>query len=714
MSGRLDSNQRPPTPEAGALTGLRYTPNYFNALIILRAHKDNPNFRKVKIIFKKNLFPAQPPPLRLSASPSLCLSGPHTHGFDSATTQSDNSPPLGGSRTTRTVLHTGHIRPPEALLPAGQGVLQVRAPPIKTFHLSSSSPGGTSQPLVVAVEQLAVIAVQVHAAAQAVAEHPAVGTRTPPRPLAVAEGLETVLPHIPEVVAVDVALVEVGADRRAARNGAVDTDRGDRHPRGTLVELVADLGLVAAEEPLAGIAGVDAPLAAGAADELQHLAKLRIGHAQALVVFGPPHREDREQTPRLHPLGDEQVAERLQMRHHRPRHAGHHVEGQPLVAHGHAHGLERPFVAVRVAADVVVLLLKPVEAYGHRPQPRLPQPPEAFGRQRQAVGHHAPRIAAAHDLAARLFEVLAHEHLAARKDDEHMGRIDMRRDLLVKHPEEIRQRHVRHAGIDAAVAAAMTASQIAAQRTLPEERIETVRRDLRGIQVRKDIEGQAFAQAQPATGHPSARILLRCTGEVGHVVGRLFEHRRQRIRPGAQLLDLLGRQTRRRYAVHDLDAQLLRRVGLHLGGILRRRRRLAGNTPDRRAGGGKSQKGRYGKFQFSQHRPRNFTFNTGTKIGIFRGSQKNGQKVLKANDFYVTLPNINTHNRIYMKGKVKWFDSKKGYGFITSENGKEIFVHFSGIAAKGFKSLNEGQTVEFEVANGAKGEQAVNVTVVEQ
>ncbi len=66
-----------------------------------------------------------------------------------------------------------------------------------------------------------------------------------------------------------------------------------------------------------------------------------------------------------------------------------------------------------------------------------------------------------------------------------------------------------------------------------------------------------------------------------------------------------------------------------------------------------------------------------------------------------------------MKGQVKWFDSKKGYGFITGENGKEIFVHFSGIAANGFKSLNEGQAVEFEVAQGAKGEQAVNVTVVE-
>lgn len=66
-----------------------------------------------------------------------------------------------------------------------------------------------------------------------------------------------------------------------------------------------------------------------------------------------------------------------------------------------------------------------------------------------------------------------------------------------------------------------------------------------------------------------------------------------------------------------------------------------------------------------------------------------------------------------MKGQVKWFDSKKGYGFITGENGKEIFVHFSGILTDGFKSLNEGQNVEFEVGNGAKGEQAVNVKVVE-
>ena len=65
-----------------------------------------------------------------------------------------------------------------------------------------------------------------------------------------------------------------------------------------------------------------------------------------------------------------------------------------------------------------------------------------------------------------------------------------------------------------------------------------------------------------------------------------------------------------------------------------------------------------------------------------------------------------------MKGQVKWFDSKKGYGFITGENGKEIFVHFSGIVKDGFKSLVEGEAVTYEIESGAKGEQAVNVATL--
>ncbi len=61
------------------------------------------------------------------------------------------------------------------------------------------------------------------------------------------------------------------------------------------------------------------------------------------------------------------------------------------------------------------------------------------------------------------------------------------------------------------------------------------------------------------------------------------------------------------------------------------------------------------------------------------------------------------------KGTVKWFDAKKGYGFITPEEGKDLFVHHSEIQGSGFKTLDEGQQVEFEVGEGPKGPQAKNV-----
>ncbi|BAU22964.1 cold-shock protein [Caldimicrobium thiodismutans] len=65
------------------------------------------------------------------------------------------------------------------------------------------------------------------------------------------------------------------------------------------------------------------------------------------------------------------------------------------------------------------------------------------------------------------------------------------------------------------------------------------------------------------------------------------------------------------------------------------------------------------------------------------------------------------------RGKVKWFDEKKGYGFISKDEGGDVFVHFSAIDMPGFKTLREGQTVEFEVIQGPKGEQASKVKVID-
>lgn len=62
-----------------------------------------------------------------------------------------------------------------------------------------------------------------------------------------------------------------------------------------------------------------------------------------------------------------------------------------------------------------------------------------------------------------------------------------------------------------------------------------------------------------------------------------------------------------------------------------------------------------------------------------------------------------------MKGTVKWFNAEKGYGFIQVEGGDDVFVHFSAIQGEGFKTLDEGQSVEFEIVSGNRGPQAANV-----
>lgn len=64
------------------------------------------------------------------------------------------------------------------------------------------------------------------------------------------------------------------------------------------------------------------------------------------------------------------------------------------------------------------------------------------------------------------------------------------------------------------------------------------------------------------------------------------------------------------------------------------------------------------------------------------------------------------------KGRVKWFDEKKGFGFIEHEGGKDVFVHFSQITGDGFKTLNDGQDVEFSIEEGPKGPQAINVVAL--
>jgi CspA family cold shock protein len=89
-------------------------------------------------------------------------------------------------------------------------------------------------------------------------------------------------------------------------------------------------------------------------------------------------------------------------------------------------------------------------------------------------------------------------------------------------------------------------------------------------------------------------------------------------------------------------------------------------------------------------------------------SERDGGKASHA--AYGAAEQQGRNSTMRITGKVKWFNNAKGYGFIERESGSDVFVHFSAIQANGFRTLEEGQAVEFEIVDGPKGPQAGNVT----
>ena len=139
-----------------------------------------------------------------------------------------------------------------------------------------------------------VVVVEVHTITLAVAPHLALLASPLMRPLAVAERLKAVLPHLPEVVFIDIALVEASADTRTARNSTIDLNTYNADARLTAKEVIPHLRLVAPEEALAGVVALDASLLAGMGDKLHQSSVLLCGKLERLVFGSPTHGENRK------------------------------------------------------------------------------------------------------------------------------------------------------------------------------------------------------------------------------------------------------------------------------------------------------------------------------------------------------------------------------------------------------------------------------------
>ena len=329
-----------------------------------------------------------------------------------------------------------------------------------------------------AVHQPSIVVAQMHSPTLAVAPHLAVGTLVMARPLPMAELFEAVLPNIPKAIPIDIALMEVGPDRRTARNGAIHPDRGDRNAGSTLIEMVAHLSFVTSQKSFAGVADLDTSLLARAADELQHLAELAVGQGQRLILLGTASRENREDAPMADTLGDQKLLELFEAIDHRRGDTGNHVIGQSRRTDNHTEGIKCLFETAGVAADIVVRILEAVKTDRDGTKTGIDKAFESSRIECKAVGHHSPRVSPAGNLAARLLQIAAHKHLSARKDYQDLAGAGMGCHLLVEYLQKVRKGHIRNPGIDPAVAAAMAAGQITTQRTLPKEGVQFMSLDL--------------------------------------------------------------------------------------------------------------------------------------------------------------------------------------------------------------------------------------------
>ena len=315
---------------------------------------------------------------------------------------------------------------------------------------------------------MALVVVEVEAVAFAVAPHFAVGTLPLACPAAVAVGLEAVFPHVPQVVAVDVALVHVAADAGAAGDGSVAEYGGHFDAGSAIVVLVAHAAFVVTQVAFAGVACFDESFFAHSFDEVEHSGELPVVEAQFGVVGCSAHGEDGEEAPPFYSEGEDVAVELVELVVVARIDAGDDVPQQVGCLAEEADGLAGTFETVRGLPHPVVFVFKSVEADGDGVHAAAEEAVEALRGEEVAVGDHAPGESASIEFEAAGVDVLPQEGFAAGEDDEDLVWVDVGCDV-VDGFEEVGCGHVGRFGADFAVATAVSAVHVATQCALPKE-----------------------------------------------------------------------------------------------------------------------------------------------------------------------------------------------------------------------------------------------------
>ena len=356
-------------------------------------------------------------------------------------------------------------------------------------------------PFEMALEKIPFSITQVHPISLTISPHVAVGARPRFHPGMVTVGLELVFPYFQEVIMIDVALGVVGTDTCASRYASVGEDARHGDTRMAKEGVWPHVEFILPHETLTAV--VDrylwtVPLRIE--DKVEQVVVMLIREDHLRVGGRPSKREDIDQSPVLHTMGDQPIAELGQRTDIALRSTRHHIPHHKRLVPQQTDSLFDHAEAPLTAPHPIVVRLQTVKAHRHSMQPSVHQPAEALGGEVEGIGHDTPRETHFVDSPPTLLQILSHQRFTPTDGDEDLMRIVFPADTS-KHTKKILHRHVGGLCFRLAVAATMPATEVTSERTLPKHLRKRMPSDNVAMEFPFDLQCNLLGQRQPFVSH---------------------------------------------------------------------------------------------------------------------------------------------------------------------------------------------------------------------